>query len=257
MAAHNYAYGLRLDSEGSATLISTWAEMTRITPETSPSLRINPTVIANLHGDTMADRAFYNNYDFNMEIQLSYGTPETTTKVYENRSEVLQRTTDHTQKVWLERDTTWQGVVEIPFRTLRGPRTTDPDHRLGFICRTVEPFWRDTSVTHSAVNPVSGVTNGGDAPIHDAVIVLSGQNGVQRLTNTTNGEYVELDADTTSNAITIDCGARTIKQSGADADDIANFTARDPWWIEVVRGANTFSLTGGGSATLTARDKWL
>ena len=255
--AHDYAYGLRLDSEGSATLISTWAEMTRITPEASPNLRIRPTVIANLHGDAMADRAFYNNYDFSMEIQLSYGTPETTTKIYENRSEVLQRMTDHTQKVWIERDTTYQGVVEIPIRTLRGPRTTDPDHRLAFICRTVEPFWRDVAVTHSAVNPVSGVTNGGDAPIHDAVLAFSGQNGVQRLTDTTTGEYVELDADTTSNDIIVDIGARTIKQSGADVDDIANFDSADPWWMEVVRGANAFTLSGGGAVALTARDKWL
>ncbi len=257
MALHDYAYGLRLDSAGSPTLISTWGTVTRIIPETSPGLRINPTVIANIHGDSTPDRAFYNNYEFPLEIQLDYGVPSTTTKIYENRSEVLQRMTHHTEKVWLERDTTFQGVVEIPFRVIRGPRTSDPDHRLAFICRTVSPFWRDAAVTHSAVNPVSGVTNGGDAPIHDAVIVLSGQNGVQRLTNTTNGEYVEVDADTTSNAITIDCAARTIKQSGADADDVANFTAGDPWFMELVRGANTFSLSGGGAATLTARDKWL
>lgn len=257
MGAHVYAYGLRLDSEGSATLMSTWAEMVRITPETSPNLRISPTVIANLHGDIMAERAFYNNYDFNMEIQLSYGTPETTTKVYENRSEVLQRMTDHTQRVWIERDTTYQGVVEIPIRTLRGPRTTDPDHRLGFICRTVEPFWRDASVTHSAVNPVSGVTNGGDAPIHDAVVEFSGHNGVQRLTNTTTGEYIEVDTDTSVEICVVDIGARTIKKVGLDVDDQVSFESADPWWMEVVRGANSFTLSGGGSATLTARDKWL
>ena len=257
MALHDYAYGLRLDSEGSPTLITTWGTVVRIIPETSPGLRINPTIIANVHGDTTPDRAFYNNYEFPLEIQLDYGTPSTTSKIYENRSEVLQRMTDHTQRIWLERDTTFQGVVEIPFRVIRGPRTTNPDHRLAFICRTVEPFWRDTAVTHSAVNPVSGITHDGDAPIHDAVIALSGFSGVQRLTNTTTGEWVEVDADTTTNDILIDCGARTIKQSGVHVDDIAGFDSRDPWFLEVVRGSNSFTLSGSGSATLTAREKWL
>ena len=59
------------------------------------------------------------------------------------------------------------------------------------------------------------------------------------------------------NDIINDIGARTIIQSGLDVDDIANFDAADPWWMEVVRGANAFTLSGGGAVTLTGRDKWL
>jgi hypothetical protein len=255
--AHDYAYKLRLDSEGSGTLISTWADMTRIAPEESPPLRFRSTVIANRHGDLSPSRFFYDNYDFSLEIMLSYGTPETTTTVYSNRSEVLQRLTNHTQTVWLQRNTGHQGNVEIPIRVIRGPRTSNPDHLLSIICHTIDPFWRDQALTFSAVNPVSGVTNNGDAPIADSVIVLSGFSGTQRLTNTTTGEWVEVNADTTTNAITIDCGARTIVQSGSPADDTSNFAASDEWLIEVVPGANTFTLSGSGSATLTAREKWL
>jgi hypothetical protein len=255
--AHDYLYKLRLDSEGSGTAIPTWAIMQRMVPEMNPGLRINPTTISNMHGDITPDRAFFTNYDFTMEILLDYGTPETTTKVYENRSEVVQRMLSYREKVWVQRTTAYQGLVELPFRVIRPPRTSDPDNLMQFVCRTVEPFWRDQSVTFSAVNPVSGVTHTGDAPIADAVIVLSGFNGAQRLTNTTTGEWVEVDADTTSNAITIDCGARTIVQSGAPADDTSDFDARDEWFMEVIPGANAFSLSGSGSATLTAREKWL
>ena len=255
--AHNYLYGLRLDSEGSGTAVSAWTTMWRITPEQSPVVRITPTVIPNRHGDLTPARGFYGNYDFVVEALLDYTVPESTSKVYEHRSELLQRMTSHVEQCWLTRDTDFQGLVEIPFRVLRPPQTTDPENLMSFICRTMEPFWRDQAVSFSAVNPVSGITNTGDAPIADGIIVLSGHSGTQRLTNTTTGEWVEVNDDTTSNAITIDCAARTIKQSGADVDGISNFDARDEWFMEVVPGANSFTLSGSGSATFTGREKHL
>ncbi len=258
MAPHDYQYKLRLDSEGSGTLISTWGIMQRLVPEQNPGLRLSPTPIANSHGDAQVGRVFFNNYDFQFEILLDYGAPATTSKVYENRSEVVQRMSSQLEDVWLQRNTAYQGDVEIPFRVIRPPGTSNPDNLMRFTCRTMQPFWRDQAVTFSAVDPESDITHTGDAPISDLVIALSGHNGTQRLTNTTTGDYVQVNDDTTSNAITITCDRpRIVKQSGAHVDDASNFVAANPWFMEIVPGLNEFTLSGSGSATVTAREKWL
>ncbi len=82
-------------------------------------------------------------------------------------------------------------------------------------------------------------------------------NGVQRLTNTTTGDWIELNTDTTTNAVTVDLSgdAVTVTQSGSDVDSV--MTAVNPWLIELQPGSNSFTLSGTGSATFTGRDKWL
>lgn len=252
--AHDYAYGVRHDSEGSGTAIGTAADDVRILPEVSPGLRGRPAVISNRHGTALAGRVPYSSYDFILEVTLSYGTPELPANVYQNRSTVLKRLVHHRETVWLQRTAPHQGTVEIPIRVLRGVRTGNPRHRLMVPCRTLEPFWRDTSVTHSATAIGSGITNGGDAPIGDGVLSFSGTNGVQRATNTTTGEWVELNANTTATAIAVNLGSGSVTQGGSDVDSV--MTSGDPWLIDVDPGANSFSLTGGGACTFTGRDKW-
>jgi hypothetical protein len=250
----DYAYGIRLDSEGSATAIGTAADNVRIIPEVAGGIRGRPTTIANRHGQTAPTRSFIDSYDFIVEVTLAYAVPETGTTVYTNRSTVLKRFLHHLERVWLTRTAPYQGTVEIPIMVTRPIRTGNPRHRLMIPCRALDPFWRDTSVTFSAVNPVSGVTVGGDAPIADGVFVFSGYNGAALLTHTTSGDTITVNTDTTANAVTVDLGAGTVKQSAAHVDGVA--TMAEPWGIELQPGSNTFTLSNG-TATFTGRDKWL
>lgn len=257
----DFNYTVRTDTGSHQNLVDLgYATNVRIPAETSPGQRARPSVIANAHGERLESRTFFGSYDFVLQVDLSYG-PVTPTHadgspghVYENRSAVNALLLGHTERVWLGRTAPHQGAVEIPVIIQRVPRTGTPRHRVVFTCHALEPFWRDQSVTFSAVNPVSGVTVGGDAPLADGQFSFSGTNGVQRLTQSATGDWIELDADTTSTAIIVDAGTGTVTQGGTP---VAGMTAKKPWLIELFPGLNNFGLTGGGAATFTGRDKWL
>lgn len=255
MALGTYQYGVRLNSEGSPTAFGAAVDTVRINPEVHPALRSQPSQPASQHGEVVVARGFYKAYNFVLEVDLSYGNPEQASTVYANKGTILERLTHPYEQVWLTRTAPDQGAVEIPIIVLREPVTSTPRHRLRIPCRALTPFWRDQAVTFSGVNPVSGVTVGGTAPIGDGVFVFSGTNGVQRLTHTTTGDYIELDTNTTTNAVTVDCGQKTIKQLGAHLDGVDDIP--EPWFIELRPGSNAFTLSGGGSCTFTGRDQYL
>lgn len=252
---HDYNYGTRFESEGSPTALSAYADNVRILPEVSAAFTAQPTRSANTHGEQIAGRRFFGAYNFIVEVLLSYGTPETPAGVYDSMAGVLARFMNPNEKVYLTRNAPGQGDVEIPIIVLQSPQTGDPRHRLLIPCRALEPFWQAQGVSFNAVNPTAGITVTGSAPINDAVVVFSGTNGTQRLTHTTTGDYIELNTDTTAQPVTVDVGEKTIKQAGSHLDGVDTISA--PWWLELQPGANAFTLSGGGSSTLTAREKYL
>jgi len=251
----DYAYGVRLNSEGGTTAFGASAENVRILPEVAPGLRGQPTTIANRHGQTLAGRTFYDSYDFVLELTLATDNLDTGTVVYTARSAMLKRLTNPYERVWLTRTAPYQGIVELPILVRRPIQTGNPRQRLMVPCRALAPFWRSTTVTFSAVNPVSGVTVGGDAPIGDGVFVFSGGTD-QVLTHTTSGDTMTI-AGSSTPAVTVDQSgdAITVKVSAAHAD--AKMSASEPWGIELRPGANAFTLSGGGTVTFTGRNQWL
>ena len=257
----DFDYSVRLDSGSHQDLVALgYARSVRILPELSAGLRGRPSVIANAHGERMESRTFYGSFDFIMQVDISTGPKPPVHAdgepghIFENRSDILTLFSHHLERVWVGRTAPHQGDVEIPIAVLRPPRTANPRQRLLINCRALDPLWRDQAVTFNAVNPVSGVTVGGDAPIGDGSFAFSGTNGVQRLTHTTSGDWIELDADTTVTPIIVDAAVGTVTQGGSP---VAGMTALRPWLIELQPGSNAFTLSGGGSCTFTGRDKWL
>ncbi len=256
--AFDYQYGIRLDSEGSPTALAPISTMVRILPEVFAKQRARPSVVANAHGSVLASRTFYDSFNFVLQVDADYGTPELPETVYANIATLLGRANDHLERVWLTRTAPDQGAVEIPFVVLREPRTSNPRHRIQIPMRALEPFWRDQAVTFAAVDPTAGVTTLGSAPIPDAVLVFSGAAVAATFTHTDTGDSLPITADTTVNAVTVDCGARTVKQSGVHADALLTPSATSrPWFIELLRNQlNSFTVSSG-SVTLTARDRHL
>lgn len=252
--AHDYAYGIRLDSEGSPTALAAIATNVRILPEVFAAQRAKPSRQANRHGTILEARTFYDSFNFILQVDLDYGTPEDPDTVYANLSTLLQRISANTERVWVTRTAPDYGNVEIPIVVLRPPQTSNPRHRIRIPCRALDPFWRDRAVTFSAVNPVLGVITTGSAPIGDAVLVFSGAATSAILTHTNTGDTITITANTTVNAVTVDAEDRSVVQSGAPADGV--MTTSQPYLLELVRNAlNSFTLSSG-SVTLTARDKW-
>lgn len=254
--AFDYAYGIRLDSEGSPTALSTESTNVRILPEVFAAQRAEPSRQANRHGTRLESRTFYDSFSFILQVDLDYGTPETPATVYANLATVLARANHNFERTWLTRTAPDQGDVEIPFVIRRTPQTSNPRHRLRIPCFALDPFWRDRAVTHSAVDPTAGVTNGGSAPIGDSVLVFSGAAATATLAHTTrpNNPGITIATDTTVNAVTVDCDDASVTQSGSPVDGI--MTADLPELLELLSGANAFTISSGAVA-LTARDKWL
>ncbi len=255
--AHDYAYGIRLDSEGSPTLLSAISTNVRILPEVSAKQRARPSVVANRDGSVLASPTFYDSFNFVLQVDLDYGTPEDPDTVYSNLSTLLQRINHYGERVWLTRTAPDYGDIEIPIVVLREPKTSNPRHRILVPCRALDPFWRDRAVTFAAVNPVAGVTTGGSAPISDAVLVFSGAaaSAVLAHTSSPDSDEITITANTTVNAVTVDVADGSVIQSGSPADGV--MTADKPWLLRLLPDqANTFTLSSG-SCTLTARDKWL
>ncbi len=256
--AFDYQYGIRLDSEGSPTALAPISTMVRILPEVYAKQRARPSVVANSHGSVLVSRTFYDSFNFVLQVDADYGTPELAATVYENIATILSRANHNLERVYLTRTAPHQGDVEIPFVILREPRTSNPRHRLQIPCRALEPFWRDQAVTFAAVDPTAGVTTLGSAPIPDAVLVFSGAGTAATFTHTDTGDTITITADTTVNAVTVDCGVRTVKQLGAHADALLTNTASSrPWFMELLAGQlNSFTVSSG-SVALTARDRFL
>lgn len=251
--AFDYDYGIRLDSEGSPTSIP-GITMARIQPEVFAGQRARPSVIANRHGTALESRTFYDSFNFVLEVDVDYGFPETPAAVYENLADVLLRVNHYRERTWLTRTAPHQGAVEIPFVVLRSPQTSNPRHRLRVPCRALYPLWRDQAVSFSAVDPVLGVTTIGNAPEGESVLVFSGAAVSAVLTHTNTGFTITITADTTTNAITVDCGKATVKQLGADVDGV--FDADVPEILELIEDTlNSFTLSSG-AVTLTGRNKW-
>ena len=106
------------------------------------------------------------------------------------------------------------------------------------------PFWRILPEVTGGGTP--SVSNGGNAPVDDMVVTLTGGTN-PKLTNTTTGEFLEI-TDGMANPVIIDVGARTVVQNGLDVD--ALLTTAPGRWMEFVPGTNSLSLTGGGSVSI-------
>ena len=253
--AFDYAYGIRLDSEGSPTALSTVATNVRIMPEVYAPQRARPSRQANRHGSVLESRTFFDSFSFVLQVDADYDVPEDAATVYANVATILRRANHNLERVWLTRTAPEQSDVEIPVVVTRPPQTSNPRHRLRIPFRTLDPFWRDRAETFAAVDPTSGVTTGGSAPIGDAVLAFSGEPTSATLTHTTTGDSITIAADSQTNDVIVDCADRSVIRAGVPLDGV--MTADKPWLIELLAAQlNSFTLSGSGAVTLTARDKW-
>jgi len=222
--------------------------MARIHPEASAPLRGRGGQIVAYDEREAADPdSSYANFDFNFEIQ-TLRTEDA--GVFEDRSEILKLLGQQGTKLYLVRTAPFQGTVEIPVTVLSAPTTTDPRNRISVVLHTLEPFWRGTEVT--GANPVSTITPAGDAPSRDPIVTLSaGTNQV--LTNTLWGQAITI-TGSTGTPIVIDVGERTVLQGGSPAAALTEFS--HPRWMQLLQGSNTFTLTGGGTASIDYFPKW-
>lgn len=104
----------------------------------------------------------------------------------------------------------------------------------------------------------------GDADTYRMTIMLSGGTGIQTLGNSDTGVQMTYNGDTVSAPADIDVLGFTATQDAVSGTEIVVTSVSgnmahsgDTFWMRLRPGTNTFTLSGGGTATITARAAYL
>jgi hypothetical protein len=253
----SWAFAYTIDTNA----ISDWCTAVRIATEVATFPRGEPIVLpfhdAGVEGLLRPGSSF----DIPLEADLRYTNSAGAVThvdgaaghVYENRSNLLRYLTATDTRRWLQRTAPHQGAVEIPFRLITPATSGVPHFRQLFFLRTLDAYWREQT-QRTGVNPIPTITNGGDAPVADAIYTFSGFNGTQRLTHTPSGDYIEIVADTTVNSVVVDLLAGTVTQAGSPVPTVSELSSPRGIWLQP--GSNAMSLSGSGSVAVDLYEKW-
>lgn len=119
----------------------------------------------------------------------------------------------------------------------------------------LDGYWYQTDTTDVDILGGSDtVAVGGDAVTRQMTVQLSGGTN-QVLTNTTTGTVLSFLGDTTT-PVSLDVPSFTATQGGSNVVTKVNH-ANDTFWMTLAPGDNEFTLTGGGSATISAKAAYL
>lgn len=156
----------------------------------------------------------------------------------------------------LRRDVTLPGGVESVAATCRYLGDLTPEDQAAHIAKcafhlkVLDGYFYDLADTVTALTSAGGtVTTGGDATTRRLTLTFSGKNGAAKLTNTTTGQWVQVNADTTATPIvvTVDAGpgagGMTATQGGANM--LGALTSADEEWMSLAPGDNVFTLSAG------------
>lgn len=152
-------------------------------------------------------------------------------------------------------------VTESTGRYLAGldslSQVSDNKGRLAFDLRLLDPFWYATSdTTLSAITGSSSPTITGDVATPRVTLTFSGVTAVQRVTNSTTGEWVEV-LGSVANPTVLDCLAQTATRSGNSVAGAVDNNSSFDAWLTLAAGSNSLTLTGGGSVTVAYRAAYL
>jgi len=129
--------------------------------------------------------------------------------------------------------------------------------RVSFDIRLLDPYWYASSdTTLSAITTSATPTVAGDVATPRVTLTFSGATAVQRLTNSTTGEWVEVLGNTSADTV-LDCLAMTATRSAVSvAGDVAHNSSFDTW-LTLAAGSNSLALTGGGQVVVAYRGAYL
>lgn len=111
-------------------------------------------------------------------------------------------------------------------------------------------FWSDEKyTTNKAAGGSFAITAPGDIATNDLIITLAGGTN-QRLTNTTTGDWVQVNASTSAASVVVNVGNFTAVQGSSNVIDKLTTNADNStlYYLTLVPGANNLTLTGGGTA---------
>jgi phage-related protein len=149
---------------------------------------------------------------------------------------------------------------QVACRTRRRSTVIDDKYSYGYVTTVVQLVATDPriyDVTATTVSLNGTATNAGNFESRPTTTVTTPASGTT-VTNTTSGGFVKLtlvSPNTLPAVAIIDCNARTITDGGGvNRMDLLDPTST---WFTIAPGANTMTISGGGTASLTFRNAWM
>ncbi len=244
---------------GALTTLTTYCYDTRIVAESTLGYRGRNPVLAYRHGESSTPRKFHPAANVLLETWLRYtdsagavthtdGRPG---HVYQNYGSVQKLLTGaQNALIRLERTAPDQGTVYMDVELVAEGRPTQAQHIIGWPLRAPHPFWIGAASAQQSPNTV---TNGGTAPVMDAVVAVTGTANTPRLTHSATGDYIEIAGALPAGGVSVDVGAQTCTKITGGADYSDNLVVNAPGvWMEFDPGANTVAVTQtSGTPTFT------
>lgn len=113
-----------------------------------------------------------------------------------------------------------------------------------------------SDTTLSAITGSSSPSIAGDVATRKVTLTFSGVTGIQRLTNATTGDWVEVLGDSADDTV-LDCENFTATRDAASVTGLVDHNGATSDWMTLAAGTNALTLTGGGSVTVAYRGAYL
>jgi len=243
---------------GGLTSLLTYAAMVRIVSEWSDGYRGSDPVSQYVHGEESSPRKFHPAANLSLELTLlgtnAAGVIDHTDGAaghyYENFSSLKALLTGKQGAlVRLQRDAPDHGVTYLDVWQVDKARPTQDRLTYSWPMRAPRPFWVGAADDN---NTGATLTVGGDAPVDDMIIDITGTTNTPRLTHDNTGDYVEIDGALPAGGVTIDVGAGTCVRISGGADYSNLLRVNTPWWMELDPGANGVTVSQvSGSPTVS------
>ncbi len=168
---------------------------------------------------------------------------------YENLAELKRLFLGTNGFVTLTRTVPDYGDQQLEFEVLDSIRPIGPLHHFSVLCQAPSGFWESAGSLSSYSSGTGNIDVGGNAPVHDAIVTVTGASGKIELDAT--GDYVEISG--ASGTTVIDCGDRTVTNGGSDADDLLSVGGNR--WFRMF-GGQLNAVTVTGTVQVQWRNKW-
>ncbi|RKZ11616.1 hypothetical protein DRQ53_15800 [bacterium] len=246
---------------GTLETLMDYCDAVRVVAEQSTGRRGSNPVVEYRHGEWSSPRKYVRASNFVLEVFISYTNAAGAVTHADGAAGHALENLGNVKRIFggnqatlvrLERTAPDQGTVYRDCEVLGEVSPSQARHIFTIPLHAPHPFWVGAADTG---NTGTTLTVAGDAPIGDAVVTFTSGTD-QKLTHTASGASIQISGTTPAGGVEVDIGAGTcVKVTGGT--DYSNYlVVSSPWWMELDPGANTVSVSGGGTISTDWFTQW-
>jgi hypothetical protein len=258
--AYNYQAGPK---GGALTPLSNLCTFVRVVDEGSAGKRGSNVPIQYFHGAREVPHKFTTEHLFGLECGMRYtdsaGTITHTDgapgHVFDNLETLKRLLYGGRVMTTLQREAPDYGTVQIDVEVAAPVTVSQNRFVFLFPLLAPDPFWHSTTLNSQSPSP--SISVGGNAPVDDAEIVFPAAAASPLLTHTASGATIQISGTVPSGGVRVYARTGHAARVSGGGDYSEFLVLNKNYVLELDPGAtNSFTYSGGGSATIEWRNKW-